>query len=114
MPTMCFAAFSQMCFPSWEHVRFLRSRLLSWSQWLRRLPPEVHWILPSAVTRPTGQVFRYAVAHGLAQSDPVTNVKPSDILPSRKREEPPVSEIEEMPEIDAQIEAYRRRSPAWP
>ena len=30
-----------------------------------------------------GQVFRYAVAHGLAQTNPIGSVKPSDILPSQ-------------------------------
>ena len=54
-----------------------------------------------------GQVFRYAVAHGLARSNPVTNVKPSDILPSRKRENFARIGDKELPELMRQIEAYQ-------
>jgi hypothetical protein len=33
----------------------------------------------------TGQVFRYAIAHGYARRNPATEIRPSDILkPSRK------------------------------
>lgn len=32
----------------------------------------------------SGQVFRYAVAHGLAQRNPASDIKPSDVLASRK------------------------------
>ncbi len=33
----------------------------------------------------TGQVFRYAIAHGKAKRNPAAEIKPGDILPARKK-----------------------------
>ncbi|NBU43864.1 MAG: DUF4102 domain-containing protein [Betaproteobacteria bacterium] len=54
-----------------------------------------------------GQVFRYAVAHGLAQTNPIGSVKPSDILPSRKTENFARISALELPDLMRQIEAYQ-------
>jgi len=54
-----------------------------------------------------GQIFRYAVAHGLAQSNPAGSVKPSDILPSRRQENFARIGDKELPELMRQIEAYQ-------
>jgi hypothetical protein len=33
----------------------------------------------------SSQVFRYAIAHGMATRNPALDIRPSDVLPSRKR-----------------------------
>jgi hypothetical protein len=33
----------------------------------------------------TGQIFRYAIAHELASRNPATDIKPGDVLASRKK-----------------------------
>lgn len=53
-----------------------------------------------------GQIMRYAVAHDVAQRNPVADVKPADILKShRKRNYPRVDEAE-LPKLLQAIDAY--------
>jgi integrase len=53
-----------------------------------------------------GQIMRYAVAHDLAQRNPVADVKPADILKShKKRNYPRVDEVE-LPKLLAAVETY--------
>ena len=54
----------------------------------------------------SGQVFRYAVAHGLAERNPVADIKPSDVLPSRKTKNFARVGIDELPDLLRKIEAY--------
>jgi integrase len=51
-----------------------------------------------------GQVFRYAVAHGLASRNPATDIKPSDIIPSSVKENYARVELSELPELLRAIE----------
>jgi integrase len=55
----------------------------------------------------TGQVFRYAVAHGLAERNPAGDVKPSDILPSRRQTNYARVDAKELPSLLRAIEAYQ-------
>ena len=54
----------------------------------------------------SGQVFRYAVAHGLAERNPVADIKPSDVLPSRKTKNFARVGVEELPDLLRKFEAY--------
>jgi integrase len=53
------------------------------------------------------QVFRYAVAHGLAQRNPAADVKPGDILPGRRQEHHSRVDGRELPALLRHIEAYQ-------
>jgi integrase len=55
----------------------------------------------------TGQVMRYAVAHGLATRNPATDIKPADILPSRRKENYARIDARELPALLRKIEAYQ-------
>ena len=55
----------------------------------------------------TGQVFRYAIAHGIAERNPAVDVKPSDILPSRRQTNYARVEAKELPALLRAIEAYQ-------
>lgn len=54
----------------------------------------------------SGQVFRYAVAHGLAQRNPASDIKPSDVLASRKAGNYARISAKELPELLRHIEGY--------
>jgi integrase len=53
-----------------------------------------------------GQVFRYAVAHGLAQRNPVSDIKPSDVLASRKATNYARITSKELPDLLRHMEGY--------
>jgi integrase len=55
----------------------------------------------------TGQVFRYAIAHGIAERNPAGDIKPSDILPSRRQTNYARVEAKELPSLLRAIEAYQ-------
>jgi len=55
----------------------------------------------------SGQVFRYAIAHGLAKRNPATDIKPSDVLASRQKQNLARIEGKELPELLRHIEAYK-------
>jgi hypothetical protein len=54
-----------------------------------------------------GQVFRYAVAHGVAERNPAGDIKPSDILPSRRQTNYARVDAKELPALLRAIEAYQ-------
>ena len=56
-----------------------------------------------------GQIFRYAVANGLLERNPATDVKPSDALKPRIKSHYARLEAKEMPELLRKIEAYQGR-----
>lgn len=53
------------------------------------------------------QVFRYAIAHGLATRNPAADVKPSDILATRKKTNFARIDAKDLPELLRHIEAYQ-------
>lgn len=55
----------------------------------------------------TGQVFRYAIAHGLATRNPATDIKPGDVIKSRKRENYARIDAKELPQLMRHIEVYQ-------
>lgn len=57
----------------------------------------------------SGQVFRYAIAHGLggATRNPATDVKPADILPPRRVENYARIDARELPALLRKIEGYQ-------
>ncbi|NML85609.1 integrase arm-type DNA-binding domain-containing protein [Polaromonas sp.] len=58
----------------------------------------------------SGQVFRYAIAHGLAQRNPATDIKPADILASRKVGNYARLDAKELPQLLRHMEAYQGAS----
>ena len=55
----------------------------------------------------SGQVFRYALAHGLAKRNPAADIKPSDVLPSRQKQNMARIDGKELPELMRRIDAYQ-------
>lgn len=53
------------------------------------------------------QVFRYAIAHGQATRNPATDIKPSDILPSRAKVNYARIDTRDLPDLLRKIEAYQ-------
>jgi integrase len=54
----------------------------------------------------TGQIFRYAVAHGYAKRNPATEIRPRDILKASKKVNYARIEAKELPNLLRQIEVY--------
>lgn len=52
------------------------------------------------------QVFRYAIAHGMAKRNPAADIMPSDILPARKKVNYARVDASELPTLLRKIEAY--------
>ena len=55
----------------------------------------------------SGQIMRYAVAHGLAERNPAADVKPSDALAPHKATNYARLDAKELPELLRKIEAYQ-------
>ena len=55
----------------------------------------------------SGQVFRYAIAHGLAKRNPAADIKPGDVLPSRQKQNMARIDGKELPELMRRIDAYQ-------
>lgn len=55
----------------------------------------------------TGQVFRFAIAHGLAERNPASDVKPSDVLASRKKTNYARIDAKELLQLLRKIEGYQ-------
>ena len=55
----------------------------------------------------TGQIFRYAIAHGLAKRNPVVEFKPSDVLKPTKKINLARVDPAELPALLRAIEVYR-------
>ena len=54
-----------------------------------------------------GQILRYAVAHGLLERNPAADVKPSDALKPRKKENYARLDAKEVPQLLRRIDAYQ-------
>lgn len=54
----------------------------------------------------TGQIFRFAIAHGYANRNPAVEIKPSDILKSIKKTNYARIDAKELPELLKKIEVY--------
>lgn len=63
--------------------------------------------LAHRVLQMAGQVMRYAVAYDLIERNPATDVKPSDTLKSRRKENYARLGEKELPELLRKIEAYQ-------
>lgn len=63
--------------------------------------------LAHRVLQMSGQVLRYAVAHDLIERNPAADVKPSDTLKSRRKENYARLGEKELPELLRKIEAYQ-------
>lgn len=55
----------------------------------------------------TGQVFRYAIAHGLATRNPAADIKPGDVIQSRKKENYARIDAKDLPQLMRHIEVYQ-------
>jgi integrase len=55
----------------------------------------------------TGQVFRYAIAHGYTKRNPAAEIRPSDVLPSMRKMNYPRVDAKELPELLRTIEVYQ-------
>jgi integrase len=54
----------------------------------------------------SSQVFRYAIAHGLATRNPAADIKPSDVLASRQKKNLARVDGKELPQLLRHIDAY--------
>jgi integrase len=54
----------------------------------------------------TGQVFRFAIANGYAKRNPASEIRPSDILKSRRKRNYARIDAKELPELLRAIEVY--------
>lgn len=54
-----------------------------------------------------GQVFRYAIAHGKASRNPATDIRPSDVLPPRRKKNYARVDAKELPDLLRKIEVYQ-------
>ncbi len=52
------------------------------------------------------QIFRYAIAHGAAKRNPAADIRPSDVLASRKKENYARVDAKELPQLLRKIEVY--------
>lgn len=52
------------------------------------------------------QIFRYAIAHGVAKRNPAVEIRPSDVLASRKKQNYARVENKDLPELLRKIEVY--------
>jgi integrase len=55
----------------------------------------------------TGQIFRYAIAHGYAKRNPATDIKPRDILKASLKSNYARIDAKELPNLLRQIEVYQ-------
>ena len=55
----------------------------------------------------SSQVFRYAIAHGKATRNPATDIKPSDVLASRQKQNLARIDGKELPGLLRHIDAYK-------
>lgn len=55
----------------------------------------------------TGQVFRYAVAHGLARRNPAADIRPADLLGSRKKVNYARVDSKDLPGLLRKMEVYK-------
>lgn len=53
-----------------------------------------------------GQIFRYAIAHGFATFNPATEIRVSDVLVSRRKQNYARLDYKELPELLRRIEVY--------
>lgn len=58
----------------------------------------------------TGQVFRYAIAHGLATRNPAADIRPGDVIQSRKKENYARIDAKDLPQLMRHIEVYQGSS----
>lgn len=52
------------------------------------------------------QIFRYAIAHGVAKRNPAIEIRPSDVLASRKKQNYARVDNKDLPELLRKIEVY--------
>ena len=62
--------------------------------------------------RSTGQIFRYAIAHGHAKRTPVSDIRPSDVLKSAKVINQPRVHERDLPKLLLDIDSYTGREVA--
>ncbi len=55
----------------------------------------------------TGQIFRYAIGHGIATRNPATDIRPADVLKTRKKQNYARVDQRELPDLLRQIDAYQ-------
>jgi integrase len=55
----------------------------------------------------TGQIFRYAIAHGYAQRNPATEIRPRDILKASQKVNFARIDAKELPDLLRRIEVYQ-------
>ena len=58
------------------------------------------------VLQTCGQIMRYAVAHGIAERNPVADVRPGDVLRARRQVNFARIEVADLPELVRKIVAY--------
>ncbi|MGL4767204.1 MAG: tyrosine-type recombinase/integrase [Formosimonas sp.] len=54
----------------------------------------------------SGQIFRYAVQHGICTNNPAASLKPSDVIPKRKVQNQTRIPLKDLPQLLRDIDAY--------
>ena len=62
--------------------------------------------LPNVYMRPRGQIFRFAIAHGIASRNPAADFKPGEILAEAKTENFARVDAKELPKLLAKMDDY--------
>lgn len=63
--------------------------------------------LPKRTMQNSNQIFRYAIAHGLAKRNPAAEIRPSDVLASHTPKNLARIESKELPDLLRHIDAYQ-------
>src|SRR5258708_2007801 len=77
-----------------------------WSPWVRAVEARGVRDVAKRALETTGQIFRYAIAHGYANRNPATDVHPRAILKPSSKENYARIDARELPGLLRHIEAY--------
>ena len=66
-----------------------------------------HGVVTRRALQTCGQVFRYAIAHGLATRNPAADIKPGDVLAARQKQNLARVDGKELPDLLRHIDAYQ-------
>jgi hypothetical protein len=97
-----FAAVAKKCWASCKAARSDSHTVCVW----RRLEADVFPAIAWRSLQTGSQVFRYAIAHGIARRNPAVSIRPSDVLASRKKQDYARVDGKELPQLLRKIEVF--------
>lgn len=93
-------------FPEIGHVAVADLKAIDFTQVAKKIAKRGALDIAKRSLQTCGQVMRYAVAHALAERNPLSDVKPGDVLESRKKVNYAHLEAKELPELLRKMQAY--------